>query len=199
MLELVDRSFWLGPPWSEVRDSLREGSHTDKITKGHSERGMEHVVVGVGIIVIGQPKCLSSNLIWRWSRETDNSSCCSKCIWFLIPVSSSTGSRNLHFLVQYFRCPTAYVITPQHLFCPSFNLPHLSPALKANYLPEEHNFLDSWSHRNDLVSHFSLGSGSERSKSSTMCALQKLFRVCTLMNINHCVCCVSKSPTKHLP
>lgn len=196
MWELVDRMFWPGSPWSEVMDNLRDGSHTGKIPKGCSERcwRMEHLVVGVDIINTGQPKCLCSNQIWRWSRETDSCSCCSKCLCFSTSVSTSTSNRNFHFLVQHFSCPTAYVITPQYLFCPSFNLPHLSPGFKANYPHEERNFLDSGLHRNGLLSHFSLGSDSERSKSSTMCALQKLFWVCPLMNINHCVCCVPKSP-----
>lgn len=45
------------------------------------------------------------------------------------------------FLVQRFSCPTTYIITLQYQFCPSFNLPHLSPGLKANYLHKEHNVL----------------------------------------------------------
>lgn len=124
----------------------------------------------------------------------DNCSGSFKCIWFSTPVSNSTGSINLHFLVQHCKCPAAYVITTQYLFCPSFNLPHLSPGFKANYLHEECNFLDSESHRKGLLRHFSSGSDSERSKSSTMCALQNFFWVRSFMNINHCVCCVSKSP-----
>lgn len=124
----------------------------------------------------------------------DNCSGSFKCIWFSTPVSNSTGSINLHFLVQHCKCPAAYVITTQYLLCPSFNLPHLSPGFKANYLHEECNFLDSESHRKGLLRHFSSGSDSERSKSSTMCALQNFFWVRPFMNINHCVCCVSKSP-----
>lgn len=101
------------------------------------------------------------------------------------------------FLVQRFSCPTTYVITPQYQFCPSFNLPHLSPGLKANYLHKERNFLRLWISPEWSVKSFFIRSRLGKIKESPCVPPQKFLWACPLMNINHCVCCVSKSPTQH--
>lgn len=101
------------------------------------------------------------------------------------------------FLVQCFSCPTAYVITPQYQFCPSFNLPHLSPGLKANYLHKEHNFLRLWFSPEWAAKSFFIKFRLGKIKESPCVPPQKFLWAFSLMNINHCVCCVSKSPIQH--